>query len=97
MEIAQLIAGRASSEIVTCDVTMSVREVVGILAEKRIGAIPVMEAGKVAGIFSERDIVYRLASEGSACLNHAVGSVMTAPAITTNPPSTPALMNSILP
>lgn len=82
MEIAQLIAGRASSEIVTADIAMSVRQVVAILAERRIGAIPVMDGGKVVGIFSERDVLYRLADQGAACLDQPVEKVMTAPPIT---------------
>nr|WP_137677050.1 CBS domain-containing protein [Parerythrobacter lutipelagi] len=88
MEIAQIIAGRASSEIITCDVSMSVRQVIGILADKRIGAIPVMENGGVAGIFSERDVVYRMADEGAACLDRPVSEVMTAPAISVDPRTT---------
>lgn len=82
MEIAQLIAGRASSEIVTADIAMSVRQVVAILAERRIGAIPVMDGGQVVGIFSERDVLYRLADQGAACLDQPVEKVMTAPPIT---------------
>ena len=82
MEISQLIAGRASSDIFTCDVGDAVRDVVATLAGKRIGALPVMQGGELAGIFSERDVIYRMADEGSACLEKKVGEVMTAPAIT---------------
>ncbi|GAA4047429.1 CBS domain-containing protein [Parerythrobacter jejuensis] len=82
MEIAQLIAGRNPSDIVTCEAGQPVREAVAILAEKRIGALPVMEDGRIAGIFSERDVIYRMADEGTACLEKLVGQVMTAPAIT---------------
>ncbi|MXO91433.1 CBS domain-containing protein [Pontixanthobacter aquaemixtae] len=82
MEISQLIAGRASSDIFTCDVNDAVGDVVATLAGKRIGALPVMEGSQLAGIFSERDVIYRMADEGSACLEKKVGEVMTAPAIT---------------
>lgn len=85
MEIAQLIAQRASSETITCDVDMSVRDAVALLADKRIGALPVLHAGQVAGIFSERDVLYRLADLGAACLDKKVGDVMTTPAITVSP------------
>jgi CBS domain-containing protein len=85
MEIAQLIAQRAGSEIITCDANMSVREAVALLADKRIGALPVMQAGEVVGIFSERDVLYRLAKLGGACLDTKVGEVMTAPALTVSP------------
>ncbi|OBX20013.1 histidine kinase [Erythrobacter sp. QSSC1-22B] len=82
MDIAKLIECRASSEIVTCDVDMPVRDVVALLDSRRIGALPVMKAGEVVGIFSERDVVHRMASEGAAFLEQVVGDVMTSPAIT---------------
>jgi len=82
MEIAQLIAGRSASDIVSCNAGASVAEAIALLAEKRIGAVPVLENGALAGIFSERDVIYRMAAEGSSCLDSKVGEVMTAPAIT---------------
>ena len=82
MDIARLIASRDPSDILTCDAAMAVRDAVGLLAGKRIGALPVMDGGRVVGIFSERDVIYRLASEGALCLDRPVGEVMTSPAIT---------------
>lgn len=82
MDIAKLIASRDPAEIIHCTVDMKVRDVVVMLAEKRIGALPVMDGAKVAGIFSERDLIYRIAELGEACLDRHVGDVMTAPAIT---------------
>ncbi len=85
MDIARLIAGRSESQIVTCDVAMSMREALGILATRRIGALPVMRGGEIAGVFSERDVIYCLEREGEASLAKPVGEVMTAPAITVSP------------
>ena len=82
MTVAKLIEGRAPADVITCDANQPVREAVALLASKRIGAVPVMENGMVAGIFSERDVIYRMAEEGTACLDKLVGQVMTAPAIT---------------
>ena len=84
MEIRRLIEGRTSSDIISCALDIPVREAIALLASKRIGAIPVTEHGKVVGIFSERDVIYRLAEEGDACLSRPLGDVMTAPAITVN-------------
>mgnify|MGYP001280037632 CR=1 FL=1 len=84
MEIRRLIEGRTSSDIISCTLDIPVREAIALLASKRIGAIPVTEHGKVVGIFSERDVIYRLAEEGDACLSRPLGDVMTAPAITVN-------------
>lgn len=80
MTIARLIEGR-SSPIISIDASASVRSAVALLAEKRIGALPVMEGGTIAGIFSERDVVYGLAQNGPTMLDGPVGAVMTAPVI----------------
>ena len=85
MEISRLIVGRASGDIVRCEAATKVRDAVALLAEHRIGALPVMEGGKVAGIFSERDMLYCMAKEGGNALDRTVGEVMTAPAITIAP------------
>jgi CBS domain-containing protein len=68
----------------------SVETVTARLAEKRIGALPIVADGKVVGIFSERDVIYGLATHGSALMAMPVGEVMTAPAITITA-DTPAL------
>jgi CBS domain-containing protein len=89
MTIARLIEGR-NTAIVTCDAGASVREAVALLAERRIGAMPVFEAGKLAGIFSERDVIYQLQAQGPAVLDRKLREVMTSPAVTVAP-ETPVL------
>ena len=88
MDIARLIEARSPKDIVTCDESASVRDAVQLLASKRIGALPVLRGGQLAGIFSERDVLYRLAEEGARCLDRSVGEVMTAPPITVEPRTT---------
>ena len=85
MKIAQLIAHRPAADIVTCESGSPIRDAVAIIADKRIGALPVMDGGRVAGIFSERDVIYRVAATGGACLDQTVGEAMTSPAITVSP------------
>jgi CBS domain-containing protein len=82
MDIVGMIAARDPSDIVSCNVTERVRDAVKLLAERRIGALPVMRQGLIAGIFSERDVLYRLAEEGAFCLDREVGEVMTSPPVT---------------
>jgi CBS domain-containing protein len=84
MTIASLIAGQTEA-IVNCSPRDSVQHAAALLAQKRIGALPVMEGDSVAGIFSERDLLYCIASEGASVLDRAVVEVMTAPAITIAP------------
>lgn len=85
MDIAHIIRERSPADIIGCDVSTSVREAVALLASKRIGALPVMDNGSVVGIFSERDVIYRLADQGDACLSSQVGQVMTTPIISVEP------------
>lgn len=82
MDIARLIATRDPSDIVSCTASDSVRDAVRRLAERRIGAMPALRQGQVVGIFSERDVLYRLAEEGASCLEREVGEVMTSPPVT---------------
>ena len=85
MTIAKIIGDRTSSSIISCDVSTPVAEAVGMLAGKRIGAMPVLRDGKIAGIISERDVIYRLADKGHAALDMTVGDIMTSPAVTVEP------------
>lgn len=84
MTIARLIEGRQIA-VVTCSTGMSVRDAVALLAEKRIGAMPVMQDDRVVGIFSERDVIYQLHAQGPGLLDRQVGEVMTSPAVTVEP------------
>ncbi|TXC72022.1 CBS domain-containing protein [Sphingomonas ginsenosidivorax] len=54
-------------------------QAVALLAERRIGAAPVVEDGRVIGIFSERDVIHRLGADGAAALDLRVRDAMTAP------------------
>ena len=81
MTIATILATKGS-EVVTLTTEHTVAEAVKLLAERRIGAVPVMRGEQVAGIFSERDVIHCVAARGAAGLDGTVGEAMTAPAIT---------------
>lgn len=87
MRIAHLLATR-TREIVTVVRGTPVTEVIALLADHRIGAVPVIdEEGGVIGIMSERDVIYHLRSDGAAILDWPVEKVMTAPVHTLDPDS----------
>ncbi|HWI87299.1 MAG TPA: CBS domain-containing protein [Sphingomonas sp.] len=71
--------------IIQANAKDSVASVIALLAQKRIGCVPIVEAGRVVGIFSERDVVYGLARSGAALLDQPVSEVMTSPAVTIAP------------
>lgn len=64
-------------EVVSLPSAATVREAVALLAERRIGAVPVVDGGDVVGIFSERDVTYCLAREGAGALDRTLAEVMT--------------------
>jgi CBS domain-containing protein len=89
MTIAAILSSKGS-DVATIGAGDTVRAVVDELGERRIGALPVVEAQRVVGIISERDVIYCLRSHGAEVLGWPVSRVMTAPAITAEP-STPIL------
>lgn len=81
MTIAAVLRGKGGGvETIASDA--SVFDAVRKLGEKRIGALLVTEQGGIAGIMSERDVVYCLRDHGPEVLESPVSRVMTAPAIT---------------
>lgn len=70
------------SKVETIAADASVLDAVHRLGEKRIGALLVTEGGRIAGIMSERDVIYCLRNHGPDVLQSPVSQVMTAPAIT---------------
>ena len=81
MTIAAILSGKGQ-DVITLAGERTVRDAVALLAEKRIGAVPVIEGGTVVGIFSERDVIHCLQRDGAAAMDRQVRMVMTAPAIT---------------
>ena len=82
MTIRAILQGK-SQDIISIAADAYVADAVALLAEKRIGALPVLENGRVVGIFSERDVIYCLASAGADAVGKTVGEVMTSPAVDT--------------
>jgi CBS domain-containing protein len=81
MTIAAVLRDKGSAvETVTTDTTLF--DAVRTLGEKRIGALPVIDNGRIAGIMSERDVIYCLRDHGPEVLDWPVSRVMSSPAIT---------------
>jgi CBS domain-containing protein len=78
----QAILAKKGDDVLTIDADATVGQAVDLIAERRIGALPVLQGGSVAGIFSERDVIYCLRRDGPQILDWPVARVMTAPAIT---------------
>ena len=81
MTIKAILQSRGG-DVVSISSGASVADAVALLAERRIGALPVIDGSTVCGIFSERDVIYGLAREGDSVLRKKVADVMITPAIT---------------
>jgi CBS domain-containing protein len=55
----------------------TIAKVASLLHARRVGALVVLDAGQVAGIVSERDIVRAVAEGGAGALDQPVSSCMT--------------------
>ena len=86
----QAILADKGREVATIGTDEKVSQAVAKLGQKRIGALPVVEGGRILGIMSERDVIYCLKDHGPEVLDWPVSRVMTSPAITAEP-STPVL------
>ena len=76
-------------EIWTTTPQSSLRSALALMAEKHIGALPVIEDEKLAGIFSERDFARHAVEFNQAVdLEIAVGELMTSPVYFIEPDQT---------
>ena len=64
-------------EIFSLSPGQSLSEAAEMLAEKRVGALLVLDGDRMAGILSERDIVRALAAKGASVLESPVADTMT--------------------
>lgn len=78
MTIAAILTGKGS-DVVSLTPESSLADAVALLADKRIGAAPVVADGQVVGIFSERDVIHCLRADGESAMRRRIGDVMTSP------------------
>jgi CBS domain-containing protein len=77
---------RDKQGVVTISSDASVKDLLALLAEHRIGAVVVSDDGEgVHGIVSERDVVRHLHSSGAGILDGAVSAIMTREVRTADP------------
>lgn len=81
MTIAAVLGGKGS-EVATVAADQPVSDAVALLTQRKFGALPVVEDGRIIGLLSERDVVHCLNDHGGAVLDWPVSRVMTAPVIT---------------
>ncbi|NVK34016.1 MAG: CBS domain-containing protein [Rhodobacteraceae bacterium] len=77
------ILNQKGSEVISTTVDVTLSDICVLLAEHKIGAVPVTgSSGELLGIISERDVVKTLGRTGSEALSMHVSEVMTQNVIT---------------
>ena len=82
MRVSQIIQIKGTG-VVSLPPTASIAQLVAMLADRRIGAIVVMNGEKLAGIVSERDVVRTVRAAGD--VSSPVSAIMTADVTTCSP------------
>lgn len=84
MRIADVLNGKGA-QVTTVTPHTAVAEVLRLIAEQNLGALPVVDADRLVGIVSERDVVRRLHERGTDLLSVTVAEIMTSDVVTCEP------------
>ena len=77
MIVKNILASKGGN-VVTAEPTADLAKAAKLLAERRIGAVLILDTNhQIVGILSERDIVRALAEHGAAALNKPISQIMT--------------------
>ena len=82
MLICDLLRNQAA---ISAEAHQTVLEVASMMVEHNIGAVPVLQEGRLTGIFSERDLMSRVVVAGKDPARTTVSQVMTEDPLTVTP------------
>ncbi|MEX1994675.1 MAG: CBS domain-containing protein [Steroidobacteraceae bacterium] len=85
--VRQLLDGKAPA-VYTVNVEDPVRTAIQMMADHFIGALPVLQGGRLAGIISERDYARKVVLLGRKSTETTVGTIMSSPVIHVGPQNT---------
>jgi len=67
----------AQRELYTVTKEATIKDVVFYMADKGVGLVPIMDSGKLVGVFSERDLVKRVIAKNKSLDETKVEDVMS--------------------
>ncbi len=82
--VAQVLQDKGSS-IWAVAPEATVFAALGLMAEHNVGALVVVDEGRLVGIFSERDYARKVVLQGHASREIAVSAIMTSPVVSVTP------------
>jgi CBS domain-containing protein len=84
LRVKHLLA-RKGNEIWSVDSDEPVLEAIQIMADRHVGALPVLREGKLVGVISERDYARKVILLGRSSAETPVWQIMSSPVITIGP------------
>jgi CBS domain-containing protein len=82
--ISEILRGKAN-QVWSIAPHATVFDAIALMAEKNIGALPVVEAGRLIGILSERDYTRKVILHGKSSRETTTREIMTSPVTTVGP------------
>jgi CBS domain-containing protein len=86
--IGMVLKQKSSSVVASTQPDASVYQAIVTMAERRVGALVVMESGVLIGIISERDYARKVILQGRSSKQTQVAEIMSSPVITVTRQST---------
>lgn len=90
VETVRSILKTKGNHVWSVDPDATVFEAIALMADRRIGALIVLSAGKLAGVISERDYARKVILKGHSSKETLVREIMTSSVVTVNPENTVA-------
>ena len=82
MQRVRHLLDRKGRDVWSVDAGAPVLEAIRAMAEKRVGALPVMRQGKLIGVVSERDYARKVILMGRSSADTPVEQIMSSPVVT---------------
>jgi CBS domain-containing protein len=83
--IASILAQKKDQPVWSIDPEATVFEAIELMAQKNVGALPVLDNGHLVGIISERDYTRKVILKGKSSKEIAVKEIMTEQVLTVQP------------
>jgi CBS domain-containing protein len=80
--------GKKGGQVWSVAPTASVYDAIALMAEKEIGALPIVQDGQLVGIVSERDYARKVFLKGKASRETSVTEIMSSPVFSVTPAQT---------
>jgi CBS domain-containing protein len=90
LKVRQVIAEKSRNGAVTVSPESSVYDALSAMADHNIGALVVVDGGRVVGVISERDYARKVILIGKTSRETAVEEIMGSPVVTVSPDATVA-------